>query len=181
MLSQKQIQILEEILFDEEQETELFDYFSLHGLVCACIVSPKEYSKSQIFSVIFEDISANLTPEQRANSEKILSTLIDTITHTLLQGEQVPLPHADQEEHEEEAINHWCVGFIEGFLLDEALWFEDQAEIVAELLLPFMVLSELFDDEDFQEIKQNEILIDQFYENLSDALTDLFLFYHSNK
>jgi uncharacterized protein len=179
MLSNNQIQALEDILFDETQESTLFDYFSLHGLVCACIVSPKKYSENNIFEIIFEDTPSHFDEEQESIVKSILSKLINKITQDLLKGDSVAIPLADDEAHEEEAINHWCIGFIEGFLLDEDSWFEHQPDVVAELLLPYMVLSDLFDDEDFIEIKKNEVLIDQFYENLSDILTDLYLFYHA--
>jgi uncharacterized protein len=179
MLSNNQIQALEDILFDDTQESTLFDYFSLHGLVCACIVSPKNYSEEEIFDIIFEDTPTTFNKEQETLVKSILSKLITKITQNLTKGESVEIPLADEEAHEEEAINHWCIGFIEGFLLDEDSWFEHQPDIVAELLLPYMVLSDLFDDEDFDEIKENEELIDQFYENLSEILTDLYLFYHA--
>ena len=74
----------------------------------------------------------------------------------------------------------WCVGFMEGFFYQEETWFGKGEDIAAELLLPIMALSGLFDSDEFQEIRRNEKILSQFEEIMPEQLVDIFLFYHSD-
>ncbi len=50
---------------------------------------------------------------------------------------------------------------------------------MAELLLPVMAVSDLFDDEDFSQIKSNPKIMEQLSEQIPEVLTDLYLLFHA--
>ena len=79
---------------------------------------------------------------------------------------------------EETPIGDWCAGFMEGVFLDEAAWFDDDEEAAATLLLPFMLLSGLFEDEpDMAELAGDSARLESLVGQLPELLLDLYLHY----
>ncbi len=73
-------------------------------------------------------------------------------------------------------LQEWTSGFMEGVFLTESHWFDSEKEdVIAELLLPFMVASDLFDDDDVVQIRKNTKLTQSCIEQIPDVLTDLYL------
>ena len=73
-------------------------------------------------------------------------------------------------------LQEWASGFMEGVFLTERHWFEnDKEDVVAELLLPFMVASDLFQDEEVNQIKSNAQLTKSCIEQIPEVVTDLYL------
>jgi len=180
-ISDQDIDTLEDILFEDEHAEEALDYFGVHGLVCALVVGPVEISNDEFTKLVF-NTHQGISPKQLKTAEEIISKLRNGIFTDLSGGVTLELPMYDEEEEVyEEAIINWCAGFVEGFLENEPAWFDRDQELVAELLLPIMSLSQLFDDEDFSEITSNQKIMDQFEEQLPELMTDLFLFFHSDK
>lgn len=180
-ISDQDIDALEDILFEDEFAEDALDYFGVHGLVCALVVGPVEINNDEFTKLIF-DTHQNITPDQLQTAEAIISKLRNCIFTELSSGATLELPMYDEEEDiYEEAMINWCAGFVEGFLANEPEWFSRDQDLVAELLLPIMSLSQLFDDEDFSEIISNQKIMDQFEEQLPELMTDLFLFFHSDK
>ncbi len=180
-ISDLDIDTLEDILFEDEFAEDALDYFGVHGLVCALVVGPVEISNDEFTKLVFHT-HQGISPEQLETAGKVISKLRNGIFTELSSGTTLELPmYEEEEEIYEEAIINWCAGFVEGFLANEPEWFERDQELVAELLLPIMSLSQLFDDEDFSEITNNQKIMDQFEEQLPELMTDLFLFFHSDK
>lgn len=180
-ISDHDIDTLEDILFEDEYAEDALDYFGVHGLVCALIVGPVEISNDEFTKLVFNTHNG-ISAEQLKTAETIISKLKNSIFTELSGGITLQLPMYDEDEEVyEEAIINWCAGFVEGFLENEPAWFEHSQDLVAELLLPIMSLSQLFDDEDFGEITSNQKIMDQFEEQLPELMTDLFLFFHSDK
>ena len=65
------------------------------------------------------------------------------------------------------------------FLREEA-WFNNDEELVSELLLPVMVGSGLFADQpEFIEIEEDQDMVEDMMEHIPGVLTQLFLLFHA--
>jgi len=177
MLSDTEIARLETILFDDQWPEGAMDYFGFHGAACAAAIGPVTTAPETLFAVVTAQDPARVTeaPQDfRAPAEK----LDKLIRQTLEQGDAVELPEPD-DGSVSDALENWCAGFIDTFLLQEDDWLADHEEDVANLLVPIMALSNLFDDEDFQKIRKDPQLAEQMADQIPDALTDLYLLFHT--
>ena len=79
------------------------------------------------------------------------------------------------------ALENWCAGFVDTFLEHEEAWLvaASSEEDVADLMVPMLTLSGLFDDEDFQKARNNEKLSARMADTIPDSLTDLYLLFHA--
>ena len=67
---------------------------------------------------------------------------------------------------------------MEAVFSDESAWFQDDEEAAATLLLPFMSLSGLFDDEpDMAEMAKDQASQESFVVQLPELVLDLYLHY----
>jgi len=178
-LSTAEIEELEELLFSEELQDDALDYFGFHGLVCASTIGPEKIALDHIKAIVFSDITPKASPKQLEHFSYCVNTVQDEIQDALMQGSEARLPYEEEEDFEA-CIESWCIGFMEGFFHHETQWFAKDEEVSAELLLPIMALSGLFDSEEFQEICDNEKLMSQFESLITDQLTDIYLYYHSD-
>lgn len=178
-LSSTEISSLEAILFDDRFAEDSLDYFGIHGALSALAVGPCEMTPDDWMELAF---GRPVTASELANYDEVVATLtriFRNIRSELNQEEPIELPAETYEDRE--AMTNWCAGFVEAFLANEERWFEQKQELVAELLLPIMALSDLFDDEDFTEIKGNPKLMAQLSEQIPEVLTDLYLLFHSGE
>lgn len=116
--------------------------------------------------------------EQQEDIEDALLQLRASIERSLAGDESFALPcELDLgDEPDESDLRAWCIGFMEGVFLNEDIWFDGDEEEVSSLLLPVMVLSGLFDEqEDFADMAEDPDLIDDMQEQLSEVVTSLFL------
>ncbi|MCP5160476.1 MAG: YecA family protein [Hahellaceae bacterium] len=180
-ITEPEIKRLEALLLDEIPESEALDYFGVHGLICANIIGPSPLDHDLLLEIILGQDPASISAEMMSEISMLIEKIQNSIATTLNQEDEVEVPSPDNEDDFESAIQNWCAGFVEAFLENEEAWFVRDEETVAELLLPVMSLSDLFDDEEFQVIKQNGKLMFQFAEQLPELITDIFLFFHSAK
>ena len=102
-----------------------------------------------------------------AEREEIEATLIQLQSHIARQlasddEPEVPCELDLGDEPDDSDLRGWCIGFMEGVFLREAVWFEDAEDEVSELLLPIMVGSGLFDEQpEFDEIARDRHLVDE--------------------
>ena len=178
-LSENAIDKLEELLFDESLSEDTLDYFGLHGLTTAAVVGPTQLSTSAIMSICLADQTLNDMDDELEHMAACIEAIKAELEECLREGEAIFLPFEDEDELYDDALNSWCAGFVEGMLANEAEWFKKDEEVAAELLLPYMALFGLFDNEDFAPIINNKKLMQQFETIVSEQLTDVFLFFNS--
>ncbi|OZG71308.1 metal-binding protein containing [Hahella sp. CCB-MM4] len=168
---------IESILFDNDQEDDCLDLFGIHGLVCSFLVAPETPERNQWLLFIIGD-NSNLDEDQKATLEQAITQLQHHISEQLESEEEFTLPEETYDD--DNALVNWCAGFVEGFLACEQAWFQDQDEAnVAGLLLPIMAHSELFQDDDFEDIRRNDKLMAQMVSEIPENVVDLFLLYRS--
>jgi uncharacterized protein len=182
-LSENQIEQLEDILFAEHLNDEALDYFGFHGLVCSSIIGPVSPDDNTLISLIFGSDDITLSEAERSTLTDAIALVKQSLKDEINEGIDISLPYAveadNDDAHYDACLESWCIGFMEGFFYREKAWFIKGEDVVAELLLPIMALSGLFDSDEFQEIRRNEKLLSQFEEIMPEQLVDIFLFYHS--
>lgn len=176
MLSNQDIETLEDILFAEPWSDHAVDYFGLHGIVCASVVGPAALTTSDLFRLAIGDQATD------SDIPPAFSELTGQLAHSLRQsldmGETIELPEPEDGDPMN-ALENWCAGFVDTFLEHEESWLEDSEEDVSEALVPILTLSGLFEDEDFQKARDDEQLAQQMADAIPEVLTDLFLIYHA--
>ncbi len=184
-LSAESIEHLEEILFSDEITEEALDYFGLHGLICSALVGPIKIDNDRMIEIIFGNEKPDLHKEDHEFLITIINQLSASIKEQLLDEDDIHLPYMDEHQveeggHYDACLESWCTGFLEGFFENEKSWFTKGEDVTAELLLPIMALSGLFESDEFEDIRKNHNLMTQFEELIPDQLVDIFLFYHSD-
>jgi|SRR5690554_904722 len=178
MLTNSDIEALEEILFAEPWGDDALDFFGLHGVVCASVIGPVRLGAEAIFrlATATENLPADGVPEIFVHCVDELSR---EMAHLLDMGQALELPEPEDGDPMN-ALENWCAGFVDTFLEHEAAWLDAAEEDeVADLMVPMLTLSGLFEDEDFQKARSDEKLASRMAEAIPDSLTDLYLLFHA--
>ncbi|MCG8393378.1 MAG: YecA family protein [Pseudomonadales bacterium] len=143
----------------------------LHGMLCAVAAGPDngqiDYA-SLLELPVPDDIAIAL--------EKLRQRLVTQ----LLAGEPINLPCLLDPYQEEDGqdLASWSAGFMSGVFDEEALWYADDEEEMARLLLPFILISGLDEDEALDEIWENTQLVRQMALSIPEILEELYLQFH---
>lgn len=177
MLSNSEIEALEDILFAEPWGDEALDFFGLHGVVSASVVGPVELSPADIFRLA---TGADALPKEGVPDtfRQAVEKLAASMKGALDMGQPLELPEPEDGDPMN-ALENWCAGFVDTFLENEDKWLEIHEEDAANLLVPMMTLSGLFEDEDFLKVRESEKLTKQMADAIPDSLTDLYLLFHA--
>ena len=177
MLSNSEIEALEDILFAEPWGDDALDFFGLHGVVCASVIGPVPMTADDVFALatgMDSEAAGDTPPAFRQAVEKLSKEM----TQSLDMGQSLELPEPEDGDPMN-ALENWCAGFVDTFLEQEDAWLERDEKETADLLVPMLTLSGLFDDEDFQKVRNDEKLSRQMSEAIPDSLTDLYLLFHA--
>ena len=94
MLSNSDIEALEDILFAEPWGDEALDFFGFHGVVCASVVGPAELSAEEIFRLATgtDQVPDTGIPEvfRRCSTQ-----LANDMAHSLDMGQSLELPEPE--------------------------------------------------------------------------------------
>ncbi|OAZ98949.1 YecA family protein [Halomonas sp. G11] len=181
LLDDEQLDRLDDFLASDQVDEDALDLISAHGFLVALAVGPSEVPPAQWIAELFHGEPRYADETQRDDIIHLLTLLRDNAMAVLEQGGLPELPFEltlGGIPAEETPIGDWCAGFMEGVFCDESAWFQDDEETAATLLLPFMLLSGLFDDEpDMAEmagdLERQEALVTQ----LPELVLDLYLHY----
>ncbi|WP_083582145.1 YecA family protein [Halomonas aestuarii] len=181
LLEDQELDLLDDFLDSDRVDADALDLIGAHGFLVALAVAPSDVPAATWVAELFHGEPAF---EDDAEREAILG-LLERLRHTaieVLEGGGLPeLPfelELGELAPEETPIGDWCAGFMEGVFLDEAAWFADDEEAAATLLLPFMLLSGLFEDEpDMAELAGDSARLEGLVAQLPELLLDLYLHY----
>ncbi|MGP5711343.1 YecA/YgfB family protein [Vreelandella alkaliphila] len=181
LLDDEQLDRLDDFLDSEQVGEDALDLISAHGFLVALAVAPSELPTSQWLAELFQGEPSYQDDAERDEIIQLLTLLRDNAVAVLEQGGLPELPFEltlDGIPAEETPIGDWCAGFMEGVFSDESAWFQDDEEAAATLLLPFMSLSGLFDDEpEMAEMAQDQASQETFVAQLPELVLDLYLHY----
>lgn len=177
MLTNDEIEALEDILFAEPWGDDALDFFGLHGVVCASVVGPVPLAPEDQFRLAtgVETLPASGVPDVFRDC---VNKLAESMRNALDMGQALELPEPEDGDPMN-ALENWCAGFVDTFLENEDQWLEINEEDTANLMVPMMTLSGLFEDEDFLKVRESDKLTRQMADAIPEALTDLYLLYHA--
>ncbi|MCY1290444.1 yecA family protein [compost metagenome] len=174
----EQLTRLQAFLDADELHEEALDYIAAHGYLTALSICPEPVPEREWIDALFAEPPHYRDDIERESIEATLVQLKAHITRLLAADDDLELPcNLDLgDDPDDSDIRGWCIGFMEGVFLREAIWFENAEDEVSELLLPIMVGSGLFDEQpEFNDIAHNRDLADDMVEQIPEALTALFL------
>lgn len=181
LLDDDALDLLDDFLDSERAGADALDIIGAHGFLVALAVAPREVPAATWISELFHGEPAFADDGERETILGLLERLRGNAIAALEQGQLPELPFEltlGGVAPEETPVGDWCAGFMEGVFLDEAAWFEDDEEAAATLLLPFMALSGLFDDEpDMAEFIAEPREAERLVVQLPELVLDLYLHY----
>ncbi|MAZ05632.1 YecA family protein [Marinobacter sp. SS8-8] len=178
MLSNSDIEALEDILFAEPWGDDALDFFGFHGVVCASVVGPADLGAEEVFRLAtgIDEAPDGGVPEV---FRRCAEQLAGAMAHALDMGQALELPEPEDGDPMN-ALENWCAGFVDTFLAHEEQWLDAASEEeTADLMVPMLALSGLFDDEDFQKVRNSDKLSRHMADAIPDSLTDLYLLFHA--
>lgn len=181
LLDDDELDRLDDFLDSEQVDAEALDLIGAHGFLLALAVAPRDVPASTWVVELFHGEPAFTDDAERNDILGLLERLKRNAIEALEHGHLPELPF-DLElgdlAAEETPIGDWSAGFMEGVFLDESAWFEGDEEGAATLLLPFMALSGLFDDEpDMAELASDPMQAERLVQQLPELVLDIYLHY----
>ncbi|ATH76521.1 YecA/YgfB family protein [Halomonas sp. 18071143] len=181
LLEDEQLDRLDDFLDSDRVGEDALDLISAHGFLVALAVAPSEQPRDTWLAELFQGEPNYQDDAERDEVTHLLCLLRDNAMAVLEQGGLPELPFEltlDGLPAEETPIGDWCAGFMEGVFSDESAWFQEDEEAAATLLLPFMLLSGLFDDEpDMAEMASDQANQEALVAQLPELVLDLYLHY----
>ena len=183
-LNDDELDELEAFLFSDAVSEDALDLIGTHGYFCALNISPAKISDKQRLQEVFDGKPEFESEAQKERITHLLDRLYSNIGSDLYNDQDMQLP-CDLTLHDDEDVAEltlWAQAFMEGVFLKEDEWFNHQAEEeVAELMLPIMIASDLFEEPEFKKMRNDQRLCDEMCRSIPDLLVDLYLLFHAPK
>lgn len=167
---------------DGDDNPDGLDFVATHGFLTALTVGPDTPPAEAWLKELFDgqppSADAALAAEIAAGLEAWRKEIHATLYHGQALGLPCPLTLKATESTD---LNDWCAGFMEGMFMKEASWYDANEDLVADLTLPMVVLSDLIDDPELQHIRRDQKLNRELAQQIPDVLTELYLHFHAPK
>lgn len=168
---------------ETEQQEEVMDYCSAHGFLTAIVIGPVAVDDATALDYMTSGLANELKIDAKAQALASIQALRIEIDRQINSDEDdldIPVQVAAGQSLTDSPLADWCAGFVEAHLEHETFWRVPHEQEVAELLLPVMIISGIFDDEpEFSDIIANSDLVENLYEQLPDSLLEMYLLFHS--
>ncbi len=183
-LTDDELDLLEDFLYSDQVSEDSLDLIGAHGLFCALNISPNPIEESDLQALLFDTEPKWASDEQKQEITELLNRLYKEIGTNLYSDGEIELPcelSLDPEDDDDiSPLAWWSQAFMEGVFTQEEDWFNKGTEQeVAEMLLPVMVASDLFDEEDINKIRNDEKLCAEMCSQIPELLIDLYLYFHA--
>jgi uncharacterized protein len=183
-LSDDELDRLETFIFSDVVSEDSLDLIGIHGFLCALNISPVYAAEEEWMEVLFDGVPKWTSAEQEKEITSTLNRWKNSIYSDLSNDSELGMPCelTLETKNEESELEIWAQAFMEGVFLNEDEWFSEgtsKEETVAELMLPIMVVSNLFDEKEFKDIRKNSAVTEQMANEIPDILVDLFLLFHA--
>jgi len=165
---------LEDILNADWVGEDALDFIGAIGGLTAHVILPT----TQIDEIIFEQS----LPQGQAliKWQNIKQEVCRELEEELYGETAFELPFELTDEIEDSDMQAFCCGFMEVVFANQNTWFDKEDERVSVLLLPLEVGSGLFSEEkDFVKFNEDGKLLWSTIQDMSEALTDLYLIFNS--
>ena len=183
-LTDAELDQLDDFLYSDQVSEDCLDLVGVHGLFCALNISPSPIAQETWMELVFDGTPNWTSEEQQKEIMGLLKRFHQSIGANLYSDGEIELPcelSLDAEDDEDiSPLAWWSQAFMEGVFNQEELWFGSKSEEeVAEMLLPVMVASDLFDEDDINKIRDDEKLCAEMCSQIPELLVDLYLFFHA--
>lgn len=184
LLTDEEFEQLDHLLDDDNLDSEAMDAVYAHGFMVAQALSPQPLETADLIATVCNG-ETSLPKEAYQQLSDLLIQLRQAATSACYRGYEIELPvslNLDEGEIQayESPLCDWCAGFVESVLLQEALWFSKAEQDIAELLLPLMALSGLFEEEaEVASLQENFPLLQQMALQVPQILIDLYVVLHA--
>lgn len=183
LITEEELDRLEEFLFSPAVSDEALDLIGAHGFLCALNISPEPTAEAAWMEQLFDGEPNWSSDNEKHEIQELLRKLYRTIGNDLYNDQEILLPCELTLEPEDDEdgteLTAWAQAFMEGVFQHEDAWFGQEEETVAGLLLPVMVASDLFEDEDVEEINRDRALREEMAVQIPEVLVDLYLLFHA--
>ncbi|MCX2522825.1 YecA/YgfB family protein [Larsenimonas rhizosphaerae] len=183
LIDDQDLEALDAFLDDDAMSEEALDIYGIHGFMVAQAIALTPVSATVWIPTVFDGEPAFSSDEEHTRILGLCQSLRDNAIELFEQGALPELPFDDEFEESPRMhpVADWCSGFMEGVFIDEAQWFGALEEDAARLLLPFMALSGLFDDEDrdLAAMGATPAEASQLLNQLPELALDLYLLYRT--
>ncbi|MDH5360593.1 MAG: YecA family protein [Gammaproteobacteria bacterium] len=178
-LNEQDWDLLSDYFLSDDIPENAMDLFELHGFMTALAIVPKAVEFSRWWPEVMGEEDAPVEEPIAA----LLKTMLQGIHEELDSGEGIELPVelTPDDEEEGELLNSWCLGFVEGQMLEDETWFDEEVPRVAALSLPMAALAGAVEEEDLGELMKTEAARQQLAEQIPDCLDELFLLFREGK
>lgn len=185
-ITDSELDQLENFIFSDSVSEESLDLIGIHGFLCALIISPLPTSEQQWMEILFDGEPQWQNDQQQLDIKNILRNWYASIRNDMENDKELEMPCelslVVEEDDEVADVETWAQAFMEGVFLNEDAWYANgpvQEQKVTELMLPIMVVSDLFDAKEFQEIKRNPDVCEEMANQIPDILIDLYLIFQT--
>jgi len=183
MLERDEFSALSNMLESDKLGDECLDFIELHGYLCAAIISPIDTSVKQLMPEILGEGNTKLNLAIYNMLEEDISRLYDAISRRLLTSEPLELPceiEVGEDDDSPSDLERWCMAFVEKHLLEEEAWFSENESAVAEMMLPIIAASGIFEEPEINSIRKDETLFISMLEHIPEVVVDLFGLFHND-
>ncbi|TDX28126.1 uncharacterized protein DFO67_111105 [Modicisalibacter xianhensis] len=181
LLDDDELDRLDDFLDSDQVDADALDLIGAHGFLVALAIAPRDVPAATWIGELFHGEPEFADDSERDEILGLLERMRRNAVDALEQGQLPELPFELELggiAAEETPVGDWCAGFMEGVFLDETAWFEGDEESAATLLLPFMALSGLFEDEpDMAELSRDATQAERLVQQLPELTLDLYLHY----
>jgi len=176
-LSEEELETLGNLLEDEADRNDSFDFFAVHGFITALLTGPVEFDVQDVWDCAFDE-TTSFTPANKATVTALMVKLSKEIQAWLDSGQDFPVPTdlSLMDDDGEPPLESWAMGFMSAVLLQEEAWYASNEELIAQFLFPIMYASGLFMDEpEMADIDEDSELSDQMCANIPVSIIELYL------
>lgn len=178
-LNEQQWEQMAAFFHAEETPESVMDLFELHGFMTALALLPEATERESWLVAVTDGGDIEIPTD----IIELMQAMLKGIAQELDSGEGVELPMEllPDDEEEGDLLRSWCLGFIEGQMLNEDKWFAEDGDRVAALSLPMAAFSGAVDEEDLGQLLASPKQRKQLAQQIPDSLDELFLHFHEEK
>ncbi len=184
-ITDSELDALELFIFSDLVSEESLDLIGIHGFLCALVISPDPKEESEWMNILFDGEPKWQSEQQQTEIKTILRHWFSSIRSDMEDDSELEMPCeltlAVEDGEEIADIETWAQAFMEAVFMTEDAWYSgtSQEQKVTELMLPIMVVSDLFDAKEFQEIRRNPDVCEEMANEIPDILVDLYLIFQT--
>jgi uncharacterized protein len=178
-LAAADLDFLRDFLDSDANENGL-DFAGTHGFLCAVTVGPAFVSANAWLAGLFDEAPITADAAVATRVQELLADWQRSIHATLYHGQAIALPcplHADVREST--PLTDWCIGFMEAMFAQEEDWYAADEDLIADLTLPMVVISELIDDDEVAAIRRDKKILKELAGQIPEVVTELYLLFHA--